>query len=476
MSMKLGLIGNPLAHSWSPEIHNFILGDSVPDDSIPGDGCGGCFPERPFSYSLWPLEQTELEEFFEKRDFDGINVTIPYKTEVIRFLDELDDSAAVIGAVNCVVNDGGRLKGYNTDAAGLDLVIQRCLADSPAGAGAAESTAETAITDAPGSNMMAAILGTGGASRAAEYVCRQRGIDYRLVSRDPARATGASSGTKPNNATDAGIDRGRAGRIISYEELYSEPDRYTLLINTTPVGMHPNEDGMPVDLSRLTSLRALVDVVANPVRSRLVFEAGQLGINARGGLEMLVAQALVSDELFTGRRLDRQLIDRCVDHLLRTRRNIILIGMPSSGKTTVARMLAGQTDMPMLDMDAQIERQSKMSIPRIFAAQGEEAFRDMETELCRKLQDRQGHIISTGGGVVKRKENMRMLSHNGLIVWLDRDPALLELEKGRPLVSTAGDYERLHLERGPLYERYCDIHIINNGTPEDAARKILSFL
>lgn len=435
MKLKLGLIGCPLAHSWSPEIHSYMLGDLIK----PGEQIGTYFS----GYSLWQLQPEELDDFFAARDFDGINVTIPYKTEVIRYLDDIDETAGRVGAVNCIVDRGGRLTGYNTDAAGLEL-----------------SAGRNGINPKGGP---AVILGSGGAGRAAEELCRQRGWDYRLVSRDPGRAA---------------AERGTAGSglFISYEEMYSAHDRWSLLINATPVGMHPRADDVPVDISRLDGLDSVIDIVANPVRSRLVFEAQQRGLRACGGLEMLVAQALISDELFTGRSMDTRLIDACIRELLRGKRSIVLIGMPGAGKSTIAELLARSLDMQAVDMDSEIERQMGMPVADIFGRFGETAFRDAETRLCADLQSRGGCIISTGGGVVKREENMRRLAHNGVIVWLDRDPGLLEATESRPLSSSAADIGRLYAERRQLYERYCDVHIANNGTAAEAAAAIADSL
>lgn len=438
--LKLGLIGDPLAHSWSPEIHAYLLGNMPGQASDEADGADRTDRAIQADYSLWQLGPDELDGFFAARDFDGINVTIPYKTDVIRYLDEIDDAARRIGAVNCIVNRSGRLTGYNTDAAGLALMADR-----------------NGINESSGP---AIILGSGGASRAAAELCRQKGWDYRIASRDPAKAA-ASYGQN---------------HFISYEEMYAAHDRWSLLINATPVGMHPCVDGMPAEISRLDGLESVIDIVANPVRSRLVFEAQQLGLRVCGGLEMLVAQALISDELFTGRSMDGSLVDGCVRALLRAKRNIVLTGMPSAGKSTIAGILARRLGMDAIDMDARLEEEMGMPVAGIFGSYGEAAFRDAETRLCEELKLRGHCVISTGGGVVTREENMRRLSHNGVVVWIDRDVRLLEVTDTRPLAASSADLERLYRERRLLYERYSDLHITNNAGADEAADSIISAL
>lgn len=408
--MKLGLIGNPLGHSWSPEIHKFLINAD---------------------YSLWPLEESELEGFFARRDFDGINVTIPYKSTVIGFLDETDPAAERIQAVNCVTNRNGILKGWNTDVTGLKRLIDRHQVSCGSG--------------------MAAVLGTGGASKAACEACRMSGWDHIVVSRS-----------------------GKNG-AVSYSDLYGSQEEITVLINATPAGMHPDVDAVPVDIDRFTNLRYVIDIVANPVRTRLVYEAQLKGIDAYGGLEMLVAQAAAADELFTGDPVDDILVDKCVDMLLGQRRNIVLIGMPSSGKTTLGRMLARRLGRSFIDLDEEIVDIIGMPIRDYFAENGETAFRDIESEVCAKAGELSGMVISTGGGVVKRQENMTRLAHGGLILWIDRDPEFLTPTASRPLSSDREALCRLYNERKPLYGSYSDARIPNNGTVKEALERAMEY-
>ena len=404
--LKLGLIGKPLGHSWSPEIHKYLTGAD---------------------YKLWEIDEGDLSGFMKRRDFDGINVTIPYKEAVIEYLDEIDEAAGRMGAVNCIVNRDGRLKGYNTDCIGLLKMMKRRSAKGKA-----------------------AILGTGGASKAAEEVCRNLGIDFEKVSRSE-----------------------REG-CITYEELKQRGDEFTLLINATPVGMYPNEDEAPVDVRKFSRLRQVVDIVANPVRTRLCYEAEQVGIPAAGGLEMLVYQALAAEEIFTGETLPEAKADECVEKLLAERRNIVLIGMPSSGKSTVGRLLAERLGREFIDTDDEIVSRAGRPITEIFAEDGEAEFRKIEREVCEIFSKKSGLVIACGGGVVEFEENMRRLAYNGIIIYLDRSLELLTPTESRPLSPDKEKLAGIYKRRKDLYERYSDIRIRNDGRAEDAADEIIS--
>lgn len=406
--MKLGLIGKPLGHSWSPGIHKFLIGED---------------------YGLWELNEHELADFFSRRDFDGINVTIPYKTAVIPYLDRVDEAAERMGAVNCVVNKGGELIGYNTDYTGLRRMIER-----------------RGITNAGG---RVCILGSGGASKAAEEVCRSKGWEYDIVSRS-----------------------GGAGRI-TYDELYDRGDDYTLLINATPVGMSPNMDECPVDMKKLEGLKYVVDIVANPLRTRLCFEASIRGIETCGGLEMLVSQALSADEIFLGEKLDEGLVSGCMSYLLKERRNIVLIGMPSSGKTTIGKIISEKSGMEFIDTDDEIIKRIGMTIPEFFEKEGEREFRRIESEVCRDLSCEQGRVIATGGGAVESEDNMRRLAYNGLLVYLDTPSELLTATDSRPLSADADKLMALYERRLPLYEGYADEGVDNSRGLEIAADEII---
>ena len=404
--MKLGLIGHPLSHSWSPQIHRFFLGEP---------------------YELIDLAPGELEQFFKKRDFDGINVTIPYKTTVMQYLDEIDSAASEIGAVNCIVNRDGRLKGYNTDYLGFrDMLVH-------------------AGTEISGKQI--AVLGSGGASKAVTKALRDLGGQVSVVSRTPH------------------------DDLIGYDELYR--GNFEVIVNTTPVGMYPGIDGMPADLHRLQGVETVIDIIANPVRSALLFTAGLMGCRTLGGLEMLVRQAFAAGELFAGKTLDRDMIGPCINMLKKQKQNIVLIGMPTSGKTTLGVLLSEATGKKPVEMDELTAEHMGMSIPDAFAVYGEAWFREAERRTVREVSLYEHSVISCGGGVIKNPDNMKDLGANGVIVWLDRRPDLLYASSDRPLSPDYDSVLKLYQERYGLYKSFADIRITNNDTIEDCLQRIM---
>ena len=406
--MKYGLIGRPLGHSWSPEIHALLA-------DIP--------------YEKKELQEEALEDFFRLRDFKGINVTIPYKEKVIPYLDELDESARAAGAVNCIVNENGKLKGYNTDLLGLRQMLERNGID-PKG-------------------KTVAILGSGGAAKAACTAIEQMHGTPVIVSRHPSKD------------------------MIGYEELYERAADFEMIVNATPVGMKPDSDKCPVDIAVFEHLEAVVDIVANPLMTRLLFNAKMRDIPFCGGFEMLVRQAAEADCLFTGEKVSEEVIETCIKKLLAKRRNIVLIGMPTSGKTTLAEMIASHTGRPLLEMDEVLVDRLGMSIKDCFAQYGEAYFRHMETELAKDLRNKEGIVISTGGGIIKNEENMRYLHENGIVIAIDRDPALLYPTDSRPLSSTVDAVKVLYEERKYLYKKYSDVVVDNNGSLQNTFDKIM---
>ncbi len=405
--MKLGLIGHPLGHSWSPQIHAFLIHED---------------------YAKWDLQEDQLADFLQKRDFDGINVTIPYKQAVIPMLDALDPAAEKIGAVNCIVNTNGRCTGYNTDAIGFrDMILAHGI-------------------DVQGKHT--ALLGTGGASKAVGYALEQLGAQVQLVSRQ------AKEG------------------CITYEQLYQEADTYQYLVNVTPVGMYPNTNGCVVDLKKFTKLAGVIDIVANPLRTKLMFEAKMLGIPCIGGFEMLVRQAFAADELFTGKKLDFSANDACMKYLYGLKRNIVLIGMPTSGKSTLAKMLSEQTHRDVIEMDDEIEKRLGTSIKECFASKGETYFRQVEQETAEALQNTEHCILSCGGGVIKNEDTMRALSQNGIVIWIQRNLHALFATDSRPLTGDETYMKKLYEERKDLYQKYSDAVVVNDGSLEEAVEKI----
>ena len=408
--MIYGCIGEHLPHSFSREIHGEIGG---------------------YAYDLKELTPQELPAFLTEKDFCGINVTIPYKQAVIPFLDGIDDTAREIGAVNTVVNRNGQLRGYNTDLDGLVRLIRRIGLDLR--------------------NRKVLILGTGGTSRTAAFA---------------ARRLGASEILKVSRTAREGA--------VSYETALRDHRDAEVILNTTPCGMYPEPDAQPLPLKPFTRLQGVVDAIYNPLRSRLVLEAQSLGLPAEGGLYMLVAQAVRASELFLDTSYPEEMTGRIFQSILRRKENIVLIGMPGSGKSAVGRELARRTGRPLADTDLLIGQRAGKTIPEIFRDSGEKVFRDLESEVIRELAVRGGQVLSTGGGAVLRPENVTFLRQNGRLFWLDRNPDLLVPTEDRPLADTREKMKQLYLQREPVYRAAADEIIPVRGTPADAADEIES--
>lgn len=407
--MKYGCIAERLGHSFSADIHA-LLGN--PD------------------YKLCPLPPDALEDFLIKRDFCGINVTIPYKGAVIPYLDRVEETAARIGAVNTIVNRDGLLYGYNTDLYGMTALIRRLGLDLR--------------------GQKVAVTGTGGTSRTAVAVADSLGAG------DILRV-------------------GRTGRdgSITYEQLRTQHTDIAFLINTTPVGMYPHAEDRLLELSCFPALCGVVDAVYNPLRTNLVLDARERGIPAEGGLYMLVAQAVRASELFFDTVYPDGTTDEVYQKMLTGRENIVLTGMPTSGKSTVGRLLAEQLGRPFYDVDACIEAHGRR-IPDIFAAEGEEGFRNLESKVIRKeLAPLTGAVIATGGGSILREENVRALRQNGQLFFLDRPPERLTPTADRPLASDREAIRRRYEERLPRYIATADCRVEASGSPEEVTEAVL---
>ncbi|MBQ8720520.1 MAG: shikimate dehydrogenase [Clostridia bacterium] len=390
--MKYGCIGERLGHSFSKEIHNKIAD---------------------YPYELFEVARDELDAFATKRDFIAINVTIPYKELIMPHLYYIDEHAKLIGAVNTVVNRDGRLYGYNTDFFGMSALL--------AHAGISVKGKKVAI------------LGSGGTSKTSFAVCRALG----------ARETVKVSRTASDDAID-------------YKALTSEHTDIEIIINTTPVGMFPNNEGVPVDLSVFPRLSGVVDAVYNPLRTKLIREAKRRGIPAEGGLYMLVAQAVRASEIFLDKKYDDALIERVYSDIVREKENIVLIGMPASGKSTVGKLLASLTSRPFVDTDEVIASEEGSKVPEIFAEHGEGYFREKEAEVAMRFSEKNGQILATGGGIVLNPDNVDRLSQNGRIFFIDRPLADLVPTSDRPLSSTKEAIEARYKERYPLYVSAAD--------------------
>ena len=404
--MEYGLLGEKLGHSFSPQIHKALAG---------------------YDYRLLPTAPGDVPELLGQRAFKGLNVTIPYKQTVIPLCDEIDSTAAEIGAVNTIVNRGGCLVGYNTDIDGLLYMARR----------AGVEMARKKVL----------ILGSGGTSRTARAAARLMGASEIIV------------------ISRRGED--------NYRNLSRHADAQ-VIINTTPVGMYPNCGESPVDIAQFPHLTGLLDVVYNPLRTALCMEAEKRGIPCSCGLPMLVAQAKRAAELFTDTAIPDSRTEEVLAGLTAQLENIILVGMPGCGKTTVGTTLADKLKKIFLDIDEEIVVKTGKSIPEIFAAGGENAFRSLETEVICSLGARTGCVISTGGGVVTREENYAPLHQNGIIVHLTRDLHRLPTE-GRP-ISQSTDPEELWKRRAPLYAAFADITVDNDGPVEDTVYQIIKEL
>lgn len=405
--LKCGLLGEKLGHSYSPQIHS-MLAD--------------------YEYKLFEKSPEELEDFLKSGEFDGLNVTIPYKKSVMPYCAELSPTAAQIGSVNTIVRrSDGSLYGDNTDAFGFEnLIVHNGI----------EVKGKKAL-----------VLGTGGASVTAQAVLKNLGASEVVV------------------ISRRGED--------NYENIAKHADA-EIIANTTPVGMYPNNGKAAVDLAQFPKLSGVLDVVYNPARTALLLQAEKLCIPCAGGLYMLVSQAKRSCELFTGKSIPDSEIDRIERVLSHQMQNIVIIGMPGSGKTAVSTMLAERLGRKIFDTDTIVSEKAGMTIPEIFAAQGEAGFRKLETEATAEVGKLSGNIISTGGGVVTVADNYELLHQNGVIVWIERDTNKLARD-GRP-ISLSSDLNELYAARLPLYERFADIKADNNGDINDTVNAIMEMI
>ena len=405
--LRCGLLGRTLGHSYSPAIHA-ELGD--------------------YEYKLYEKEPQELAAFLQSGEFDALNVTIPYKKDVMAYCAELSPAARRIGSVNTLVRrKDGTLYGDNTDADGFAYMVKT------SGVGVA--------------GKKALVFGSGGAS---------------VTACDVLKTLGASSVTVISRS---GPD--------NYENLDRHADA-EILVNTTPVGMYPKNGVSAVDLEKFPDCRGVFDVVYNPARTALLLQAEKLGIRHAGGLSMLVAQARRASELFTGSQIANAEIVRIERKLAREMQNIVLVGMPGCGKSVVGAALAKRLGRPLLDSDALVTQTAKTPIPEIFRMQGEGAFRALETQALRELGKRSGAVIATGGGSVLREENYDLLHQNGVIVWLRRALSALPID-GRP-VSQSVALDELYRTREPRYRRFADCIVDNCGSVDDAVNKIMEAL
>lgn len=380
-----------------------------------------------YSYSLFEKEPEELEGFLRDGDFSGLNVTVPYKKAVMEYLDELSPRAKRLGAVNTVVRRNGKLIGHNTDYFGFSTMVR-------------QSGLEVA-----GKKVL--VLGSGGASNTAVAVLEELGANVIVISR-----------SGENHYGNLELHRDAA-----------------VIVNTTPVGMYPHVEAAPLSLDGFPELEGVLDLIYNPARTKLLMEAENRELIACNGLLMLVAQAKESAEWFTGKSISNDQIFSIHAKLKAQMENIVLIGMPGCGKSTVASLLGSLLGRQVVDADVEIVKEAGCSIPEIFAAGGEDAFRKLETEVLEKLGKQSNRIIATGGGCVTRLENYAHLHRNGTLFWLQRDIEKLPTE-GRPL-SQATHLKLMYTARKPMYQAFSDVIINNNdAAPEEAAQAIICHL
>ena len=403
--MEFGLIGERLGHSYSPRIH-------------------ACFGD--YDYQLYPMPLCKLQETLEKRQFKGLNITIPYKKDVLPYCDEISDTVREVGSANTLVMRNGRLCADNTDLPGFISMLER---------GKITLTGKKVL-----------ILGSGGTSLTAQAACRQlKAREYWVISR---------SGP------------------VTYEDMYRLHADADVIINSTPVGMYPKNLQSPVELDRFPRLSGVADVIYNPARTALILDAKERGIPCIDGLWMLVAQAWHAAKQFMGRDIPEEKILQAYREVRRDCLNLVLVGMPGCGKSTLGREAAEKLNKKFIDLDEEIVK-AFGPIPEIFEKQGENAFRDMESEMCTKFGKESGLVIATGGGAILRKENIRALSQNGVIFWVQRPLESLGTQ-GRPL-SQGGlsALEKMWQVRRPLYQACADGIVENTGTAAQAAARMV---
>ena len=401
---RCGLLGEHLGHSYSPLIHS-LLAD--------------------YSYTLFEMPKEDVGTFLRTGDFYALNVTIPYKKTVMRYLDGISPEARKIGSVNTIVRGDMGLYGDNTDYYGFRYLVGK------------------SKISVPGRKVL--ILGTGGASLTAEVVMRDLGAEkISFVSR--------SGG-------------------INYENVYSLCQDTEIIVNCTPVGMYPENGKSPISLSRFEKCVGVIDMIYNPARTELLLDAKELSIPGTDGLPMLVAQAKRACELFLNTEIEDREIDRITKIIRNRTMNIILVGMPGCGKSTVGRIVAERLDREFLDSDIETEKNTGIPVPEIINRYGEEKFRQAEHETLRSLGKLSGKVIATGGGVVTRARNYRPLAQNGVIFFIRRELSKLPTE-GRPL-SLKNNLAEMYEKRLPLYRQFADCEVENEKSADECAESII---
>ena len=409
--MKYGLIGKKLDYSFSKEIHETLA---------------------PYTYELLPLEPSSFHQFMKERNFYAINVTAPYKKDVIPYLDTLDDIAKATQAVNTVVHKQGKLIGYNTDVAGFHYMLR--------------------YHQIQMKDKKVIILGNGGVAQAIKYVLKQEQVEnFYIIEANP-----------------------REG--ISYEECYQYHNDAQIIINASPVGTSPALDDTPLSLDTFFQCEVVIDIIYNPILTKLTVQAHKKGIKHINGLEMLIAQAVYAVELFLNVKIDEHHIHQLYQQWYKKLSNIVLIGMPSAGKTTIGKLLEDKLNKRCIDIDEVIVERTGKSIPELFTQYKESGFRDIEKQVVKEVSTLHNVIIATGGGTITQQINIERLQANGIIVFIDRPLTnLISKDSQRPLLHTT-TLQQIYDERYPLYKQYADIIISNNQTLSNVVNTIVNLI
>lgn len=400
--MKYCLIGEKLGHSYSVEVHSAMGLD----------------------YSLRELQKSQLDEFIKDDSINGFNVTIPYKKDVLSYVDFYDKNVEATGVVNTVLKREGKLYGYNTDIGGMTYMLSR--------------------KNVSLHNKNVLILGSGGTSKTACALAKLQGAkSLKTVS--------------------------RSGEI-NYENCYDLKDT-EIIINTTPVGMFPNIYLKPVDLSRFSSLVAVFDCIYNPFTTELLAQAKELNLICSDGLPMLVEQALLAEDIWVGEKHDTSVSEKLIRSLRKSKSNLVLYGMPSCGKSTLGRLLAEELGRKFVDLDEYITKNQGRTPSQIISSDGEKTFREIESLAVSEVAKLNGTVISLGGGSVLNPLSVNALKKNGVLIYVKRNLDLLSVEN-RPLSATKG-VEKIYKERKSIYESIGDAEIENNKAIKDALKEII---
>ena len=406
---KYGCIGKKLVHSFSKEIHAKLAD---------------------YKYELIELAEDELKPFFYNKDFEAINVTIPYKETVIPYLDCVSDIAERIGAVNTIVNKDGKLYGYNTDYYGMKSLVERIGVELK--------------------NKKVLILGTGGTSKTAQVLAKDLEASCILI-----------------------VSRTKKDGCITYEEAISCHTDAGIIINTTPSGMYPDCNSKPIDISSFSCLEGVVDAVYNPLTTNLVADAKRRGINAECGLYMLVMQAVYAVEKFLNKKITKEVANDVFNSVLASKENIVLTGMPGSGKSTIGKLIKID-GFDFFDTDAEVEKRCGCSTKELIDTKGEKYFRDIESEVICELSSLCSKIISTGGGAILREENVKALKRNGRLFFIDANIERLNATSDRPLSNTYEKLKKLYSDRIAIYKSTADVIVPDMNTPEAEVEYILA--